>query len=147
MAARPLRPIDLIEEIARLHGYDTFPVGAPPLPRVGRLADQPLDQAITRVRNGLVAWGLYEAQTLSLGPAAGPGSLRLLNPLSSEEAWLRESVLRACSTQSRPTGPRQVRDVRLFGGGEGFAAAPGGGRPVETTRVAAVVTGARHPGH
>ena len=138
--------IDLIEEIARLHGYDTFPVELRPY-RVGRLADQPLDQAITRVRNGLVAWGLYEAQTLSLGPAAGPGSLRLLNPLSSEEAWLRESVLPSMLRAVQTNWSRQVRDVRLFEVGAGFAAAPGGGRPVETTRVAAVVTGARHPGH
>lgn len=138
--------IDLIEELARLHGYDQFPSALRPY-RVGRLGDQPLDQVITRVRNGLAARGLYEAAMLSLGPAAGPGSLRLLNPLSSEDAWLREALLPSLARAVETNWARQVREVRLFEVGVGFAAAPDRGRPVETPRVAAVLSGARTPPH
>jgi phenylalanyl-tRNA synthetase beta chain len=141
-----LTEIDLIEEIARLHGYDNFPTDLRPY-RVGRLGDQPLDRMITRVRNGLVAQGLHEAATLSLGPADSPAALKLLNPLSSEEAWLREALLPSLVRGVETNWSRQVREVRLFEVGVGFA--PGGGerRPVETTRVAAVLTGARSPAH
>ncbi len=138
--------IDLIEEIARLHGYDAFPAELRPY-RVGRLGDQPLDRVIARVRNGLAARGLFEAATLPLGPAEGPGSLRLLNPLSSEEAFLRESLLPGLGRAVETNWSRQVRAVRLFEIGAGFSAGPDGGRPRETTRVAAVLTGARTPAH
>ena len=138
--------IDLIEEIARLHGYDNFPTGLHPY-RVGRLADQPLDQVITRVRNGLVAQGLHEAATMSLGPADSPAALKLLNPLSSEEAWLREALLPSLLRGVETNWSRPVREVRLCEVGAGFARGGADGRPVETTRGAAVLTGARAPAH
>jgi len=138
--------IDLIEEVARLHGYDTFPTDLRPY-RVGRLGDQPLDHAIAQVRQGLVEEGLLETHCLPLGPAEGEGSIRLLNPLSAEEAWLRQSLLAGLGRAVETNWSRQVRDVRLFEVGTVFRAPEGGGRPEERLRVAAVVSGLREPAH
>lgn len=138
--------IDLIEEIARLHGYDRFPADLRPY-RAGRLGDQPMDVAIREVREGLVALGLCQVETLPLGPSEGEKSVKLLNPLSAEDAWLRQRLLPGLVRAVETNWSRQVRDVRLFEIGTVFRHAASGGRPEETMRVAAVLTGARAPLH
>jgi phenylalanyl-tRNA synthetase beta chain len=138
--------IDLIEEVARLHGYDNFPTDLRPY-RVGRLGAGSTDLAIRHAREGLAAQGLFEAQPLPLGPDEGEGSVRLLNPLSSEEAWLRQTLLPGLTRAVQTNWSRQVRDVRLFEIGTVFRLGGEDGRPRETLRVAAVLTGARAPAH
>jgi phenylalanyl-tRNA synthetase beta chain len=138
--------IDLIEELARLHGYDSFPTDLRPY-RVGPLAEPPAEVAILRVREGLARVGLLEAVSLPLGPSEGPEAVRLLNPLSAEDAWLRQSVLSSLRRSVATNWSHRVRDVRLFEIGTVFRVGGPGGRPREETRVAGVVTGARSPGH
>jgi phenylalanyl-tRNA synthetase beta chain len=138
--------IDLIEEVARLHGYDTFTTDLRPF-RVGRLGDAPVDQIIGQVRDGLAALGLFEAQSLPLGPSEGEGSIKLLNPLSAEEAYLRQSLLPGLGRAVETNWSRQLRDVRLFEIGTVFRAGDEGGRPAESIRVAGILTGARAPRH
>ncbi len=60
------REIDLIEEVARIHGYDQIPedVGVPMAPSHRTHADRVLE----RVRYGLTAAGLDEAVTASVVP-------------------------------------------------------------------------------
>src|SRR5207248_9635836 len=59
---------DLIEEIARLTGYDRIPSRIPPGARIGGL-DRPL-RLLRRVRNLLAGAGLFEAVTMAMiGPA------------------------------------------------------------------------------
>jgi phenylalanyl-tRNA synthetase beta chain len=138
--------IDLVEEVARIHGYDNFPVDLRPY-RVGRLGDGPMDQAIVRVRDGLAGLGLLEAQSLPLGPSEGEASVGLLNPLSAEDAYLRQSLLPGLGRAVATNWSRQVRDVRLFEIGTAFRQGGAGGRPIESIRVAGILTGARTPSH
>jgi phenylalanyl-tRNA synthetase beta chain len=58
------READLIEEVARIHGYDKIPEDAP-IP-VAPSAKRPFDSAIERVRLVLTAAGLSEAMTPSV---------------------------------------------------------------------------------
>ena len=138
--------IDLIEEVARVHGYDQFPSELRPY-RVGTLPDAPLHGAMRDVREGLVALGLLEASTLPLGPAVGPGSVALQNPLSAEEGYLRQRLLPGLVRQVERNWAVRTGDVRLFEIGTVFAAGAPGARPIERTHVAAVVTGLRAPAH
>lgn len=139
--------VDLIEEIARLHGYDNFPIELRPF-RVNRhLADGPMDRAIGVVREGLVRLGLLETTSLTMGPAESPRSVRLLNPLSAEDSHLRETLLPGLGRAVEANWSHLTRDVRLFEIGTGFRFAGEGQRPEETMRVAGVVTGARAPAH
>ncbi|HXE58600.1 MAG TPA: phenylalanine--tRNA ligase subunit beta [Gemmatimonadales bacterium] len=137
--------IDLVEEIARQHGYDNFPTELRPF-RVGLRVDAPLETAAARVREALAARGLFEVHTLPVGPSEGPESVQLLNPLSAEEAYLRQRLIPGLLRQVELNWSRQTRDVRLFQIGSVFRTG-GGPRPVEETHVAAVVTGARDPAH
>jgi phenylalanyl-tRNA synthetase beta chain len=138
--------IDLIEEIARLHGYDNFPTELRPF-RVGELASAPSEAVDAAVRRGLVAQGLFEVQTIPLGPAEGPESVRLLNPLSAEEAFLRTRLLPGLIRRVEANWAVHTRDVRLFEIGTVFRRAGAGEPPIEEHRVAGVMTGAREPAH
>ena len=61
-----MREIDLIEEVARIHGYDQIPENTRvPMAATMRKDD---DRATAIIRNTLVAAGFYEAMTTSLVP-------------------------------------------------------------------------------
>jgi phenylalanyl-tRNA synthetase beta chain len=138
--------IDLIEEIARLHGFDNFPIELRPF-RVGNLPDDPAHLAAQRVREGLVAMGLLEASTLPFGPAETGAAVAVLNPLSAEDAYLRQRLLPGLAREAERNWAAKTRDLRLFEIGTAFAAGAPGERPRETLRVAAVLSGARAPEH
>jgi phenylalanyl-tRNA synthetase beta chain len=141
------REIDLIEEIARLHGYDAFPADLRPF-RLGRLPDAPEEALTAQVRRGLVAEGFYEVVSLPLGPAdGGAPAVRLVNPLASEHAWLRRRLLPGLVRLVEANWANHVSDVRLFEIGTTFEPGAAGGRPHEERRVAAVLTGRREPPH
>lgn len=141
-----LKEIDLVEEVARVHGYDNFPMELRPF-RMGTVPDAPEEQAAGRVRQGLARLGLLEVVTLPMGPEDGPASVRILNPLSSEDAWLRRRLLPGLARQVQHNWANQIRDVRLFEIGTVFERGCPGETPKEQLRVAAVVTGARAPAH
>jgi phenylalanyl-tRNA synthetase beta chain len=141
-----VREIDLIEEIARLHGYDGFPSDLRPF-RMGTLPDAPEEKVTSAVRRGLVELGLYEISRLPLGPAEGGESVRLLNPLSADDAWLRRRLLPGLLRLVEGNWANHVEDVRLFEIGTTWSAGQPGDRPREERRVAAVFTGHREPPH
>jgi phenylalanyl-tRNA synthetase beta chain len=140
------REIDLVEEVARLHGYDAFPSDLRPF-RVGQLPDAPEEAATAAVRRGLVAEGFYEVVSLPMGPAHDPDSVRLLNPLAADDAYLRRRLLPGLVRLVEANWANRVADVRLFEIGTAFAAGRPGERPREERRVAAVLTGRHEPEH
>ena len=93
-------PVDLIEEIVRTNGYDRVPATIPPW-RPLKLAFDRTQRPQTRLKNLLSGAGLFEVMTYSFVgssqlKAAGlaPDShLKLQNPLSSEQEYLRASLL------------------------------------------------------
>ena len=139
-----LREADLIEEVARAHGYDAFPATLSPY-KPGTIPDDPLFQLEDRLRERLCALGLSEAQTPALGPARH-GDVAVLNPISAEESRLRRDRLPGLLSHLERNLARGVRDVRLFEFGTAFAPGAGGeARPVETTRAAVALHGRRAP--
>lgn len=139
-----LREVDLIEEVARTHGYDAFPAEMSAA-RPGTVPDDPLFQLEDRLRGLLAANGISEAQTPALGPARH-GDVALLNPMSRDEGHLRRDRLAGLLTHVERNMSRGVRDVRLFELGTAFAPSQDG-RPHESARVAVVLTGGRMPPH
>jgi len=114
---------DLIEEIARIYGYDAIPVT---LPRV-RKTEQiyaPAEKPLRSLRHFLAGLGLAEIMNLSFGaPAdlekAGLGSaaetmIRLQNPLSENHAGMRVSLVPAMLQTVATNLRRGVDAVGLF---------------------------------
>ncbi|WP_437603250.1 phenylalanine--tRNA ligase subunit beta [Sorangium sp. So ce590] len=113
--------IDLIEEVARVAGYDQIPsrlprVGAAP---AGAKGDYRLRRRVRQICTGI---GLHEAVTYSfLSPqelkAARYDSaslLRLVNPLSEEKSVMRPSLVPGLLTVAQRSQRYNVPRVRLF---------------------------------
>jgi phenylalanyl-tRNA synthetase beta chain len=144
------REVDLIEEVARLRGYDSFPDELGPY-RLGTVPDAPIERARARVRDACVRAGLLEARTMPLGPADGTDAVEILNPMSLEDRFLRARLLPGLVRRVEYNWAARSRDIRLFEVGTVFRrreqGAGSGGLPDEWTSVAGVITGARRPPH
>src|SRR5438445_6994308 len=141
------REVDLIEEVARLRGYDTFPDELRPY-RPGTVPDAPAEVTLRRIRDQLVrsGGGLLEVRTLPLGPADRPEAVAIQNPLSAEEGYLRSRLVPGLIRRVEYNWSQGQRDIRLFEVGTVFRAG-NGPRPEEALHLAIVFTGARHPAH
>ncbi len=139
------REVDLIEEVARLRGYDSFPSQLRPL-RPSVVPNDPDVATHARLEQAFTGLGLHQARSLSLTGSGGSDAFRVLNPLSTEDAYLRRDLLSGLTRSVERNWAVRERDVRLFEIGRVFRDT-GDPRPEEATRVAAVVTGARIPPH
>lgn len=140
-----LREADLIEEVARVHGYDAFPETLGPF-RPGAAPGHPLFGLEDSLRARMVAEGFSEAHTPALGPAKD-GDVALLNPVAATEGFLRRDRMSGLLGHVERNMARGVRDVRLFEIGTAFAPAGAGEPPAESARIAVVLAGAREPAH
>ncbi len=139
------REEDLIEEIARLTGYDAFPDELRAY-RPGVVPEASSERALARVRDALVRAGFFEARTSPLGTADAPDAVALRNPLSAEESHLRSHLLPGLVRRVEYNWAMRERDVRLFEVGTVFRATAGR-TPEEQLMVGGVLTGARRPPH
>lgn len=136
---------DLIEELARRHGYDTFPDELRAF-RPGTVPDHPLFALEDRLRTLLVGRGLLEAHTAAFAPESD-GDVGLMLPLAATESRLRRALLPGLLRRAEYNFARGARSIRLFEVGTVFAAAGSGKPPHEATHLAIVVTGPRRPPH
>ncbi|HYD52855.1 MAG TPA: phenylalanine--tRNA ligase subunit beta, partial [Gemmatimonadaceae bacterium] len=140
-----IHEVDLIEEVARLRGYDSFPDELRPQ-RPGAVPDS-IDYVVSRrVREALVAVGLLEARPMPFVAAReGAEYVRVANPLAENEAYLRREVLETLARRAEHNLAHQQGNVRLFEIGAAFL--PASPYPTEEVRVAALVMGDRRPRH
>jgi phenylalanyl-tRNA synthetase beta chain len=141
-----VREVDLIEEVARLHGYQNFPSDLRAF-RPSPLSDAAIERIADEVRDGLARRGLFEVLPLPMTPRDDDESVRLANPLSSTEGYLRRRLLPSLVRLVEGNWAKHVPDVRLFEIGNVFRTAPAGERPREERHVAVVLTGRREPPH
>jgi phenylalanyl-tRNA synthetase beta chain len=139
-----LREVDLIEEVARLHGYGAFSSELRPF-RAGTVPDAPIELLASRLRTMLAHAGLYEVRPMPF-VSGGEAHVRVRNPLAENEAFLRRSILESLARRAEYNLSHMQGDVRLFEVGNVFA--PSRSRlPHEEVRVAALIMGARRPPH
>ncbi|MEP6508487.1 MAG: phenylalanine--tRNA ligase subunit beta [Gemmatimonadales bacterium] len=138
---------EVIEEVARLHGYDAFSSAVRPY-RPGSRLDAPMHIAATRVRQAAVAAGLFEARPMPF-VREGVDAHRVRNPLAEDEAYLRTSLLDSLARRVEYNFAHMQRNVRLFEVGTVFTHenAKGTTAPAERTHAAAVIVGDRRPPH
>lgn len=145
------READLIEEVARLRGYDAIPEA---LPAAGfsPVADAPELRLQTSLREALSAAGLHETLNYSfvergrLTALSAPAPLRLKNPISEELAVMRTSLLAGLLENVRFNRNREGEALALYEIGRVYLAEPQRDQPVaEPLRVAGVLTGRARP--
>lgn len=141
--------VDLIEELARLHGYNRLPVRYPQ----ARLAPQPRAEArsdLPALRRLLVARGYQEAITYSFidqkwfelfSPGVEP--LLLANPISADMSAMRSSLWPGLVKSLQHNLNRQQDRVRLFESGLRFVGQLEGLK--QEPMLAGVICGSRLP--
>ena len=85
-----LREIDLIEEIARLIGYDRFDSNLPNPIKPGKLTPEQL--SLRKIKNSFVEHGFYEVLSYSLVPEDNETLIKISNPLLLETSCLRDNI-------------------------------------------------------
>ncbi|HWJ24832.1 MAG TPA: phenylalanine--tRNA ligase subunit beta [Gemmatimonadaceae bacterium] len=140
------REVDLIEEVARLRGYDALSSDLRPY-RASTVPEAPLAATSRRVREALVAAGLLETRAMPFVAGSADGYVRVLNPLAENEAHLRANVLESLARRAEYNLTHMQGNVRLFEIGAAFAPAKPGELPNEEYRIAALIMGARRPPH
>ena len=123
---------DLIEEIARLHGYDNIPAPVPRGP-LAMLAQPEGQRPQARVRQLLVDRGYQEVvnfafveEAWELDFAANADLIRLANPIAGQMAVLRSTLLGGLISNLVTNLRRKQSRVRLFETGRIFRRAAGG---------------------
>ncbi|MCX6995616.1 MAG: phenylalanine--tRNA ligase subunit beta, partial [Kiritimatiellaeota bacterium] len=143
------REVDLVEEVARIHGLDRIPAPTPHAQLVVG-ADDRATQAQTLCRQHLVGLGLREIMNYSFvaaplldlfEPAAAPRRLVLPHPVSQEEAVLRNALAPQMAATLGRNHARQIPEAALFEIGRVFLR-DAQGRPAEEERLAIGLTGA-----
>jgi len=126
------REIDLIEEVARVYGYNRF---ANTLPAPGVVITQPTQAKEAAVRTRLLALGFSESVSSTFAGQSdtdlfypqtnetkqqGKRTVPMENPLSEEASLLRPSLVPGMVTMLAHNLNRDVKEVRLFEQGQIF---------------------------
>jgi phenylalanyl-tRNA synthetase beta chain len=141
--------VDLVEELARIHGYDRLPATllAEQLPEQHRNRSLWLEE---RVRDTLASLGLQEVITyaltepdreLPLGASGGP-YVEIRNPISSQRTVMRRTVL-AGVLEVAAANLRHTDGIRFYEIAPVYIPKPGQKLPDEPRRLAVVLAGQR----
>ncbi len=137
--------VDLIEEVARLRGYDSFPLELRSF-RPSNVGDDPQWLLSRRVREALVGAGMLEARPMPF-VVGGEGFVRVSNPLSEAEAFLRREILDTLARRAEYNLARMQGNIRIFEIGSVFEPRSKTELPYEELRVGVLVMGRRQPPH
>ena len=135
---------DIVEEIARMVGYDQLPTTSLPAPEGGvRAITTPIQARVRTARRVLAARGFLEAVTWSFMSKANaalfgktPDSLTVANPVASDLNQMRPSILANLAGAAQRAANRGEPGARFFEAGPIYL---GDGPDDQRTVVAALV--------
>lgn len=150
------REIDLVEEVARLKGFEQIPVT---MPKARVFSDRPtLHQRVERrLKNLMVSHGFSEVVNFSftagdafdkiLLPADDPRrtSVKLLNPISDELSVMRTTLLPGLMETSARNFSYRILNQRLFELRRVYLPREGHVLPAEPVFLGGILTGRRFP--
>jgi len=148
------RPVDLMEEIARLSSYNNIPTTYPLIPAKARQPEKQLN-----LRDGLkkvmTGFGFTETINYSFINRLSCDSLRLesddqrrnmvdiLNPLTEEQAVMRTSLIPGLLETIHHNIAQQIKTLRLFEVGKIYISKGEDDLPEEIEMLAGIWTGSR----
>jgi phenylalanyl-tRNA synthetase beta chain len=148
------RPEDLMEEVARLSGFDTIPVTFPAMPAGQRPPAQRLElrKRAKTVLNGLgfsevITYSFIHPQSCDRLQLAAEdprrGTVTVLNPLAEDQAAMRSSLIPGLLETMRFNLAQQTKRLKIFEIGKVFLQSPGAELPEEPEILAGLWTGSR----
>ncbi|QTA91585.1 phenylalanine--tRNA ligase subunit beta [Desulfonema magnum] len=146
------RPVDLMEEIARLSGYQNIPTTFPAIPAQARESERKLELR-QRIKRILIGFGFTEAVNYSFMNRLACDQLRLgqddpkrslldiLNPLTEDQGVMRTSLVPGLLETMRRNISQQVKDLKLFEIGKTFISKGQDTLPEEIEFISGLWTG------
>jgi len=147
------REVDMIEEVARIHGFENIPLT---MPSYVSAPDRTRNhqRTLRRVNESMNACGFTEIITMSFvskeackaftEDGGQGGGLELMNPLNEELAVMRTSLIPGLMTAAKRNINFKSEDLRLYEIGKTFTAIAGQDLPREDMVLSAVALGRRH---
>jgi phenylalanyl-tRNA synthetase beta chain len=151
------RPVDLMEEVARLIGYDRIPATMPNISSSSRkeLKTIPLRKRVREILTGLgfdeiITYSFISEGFCSAFPNPGKSNLiscvRIKNPISEDQSVMRTSLIPGLLITMNRNWAQRNLNLRLFEMGNVFTATADPDRlPEETNKLSLLWTGRRHP--
>jgi phenylalanyl-tRNA synthetase beta chain len=145
-------PADLVEEVARIEGFDKMPLLAPPRAEGYRAPPASIGESRTRLaRRACASLGYFEAITWSFCARAqaqafgggGGEEMLIANPIAADLDCMRPSALPLLLVAAQQNANRGFDDARLFEAGPAYANTTLEGQQ----RTIAAVWRARPPRH
>jgi phenylalanyl-tRNA synthetase beta chain len=150
-----LREIDLIEEIARLYGYDRVPATLPAVSVIQGSRDGK-EAAEGRLREIMTGAGYTEVINYSFLSQSAVDQLgigeaderrrhvRIRNPLTEEQAVMRTTIVYSLLLNAKRNADCGRFDLKIFEIGRTFIGRGEGELPREANRAAFLITGLRY---
>lgn len=149
------REIDLMEEVARMEGYDKIPVTSPPM-RISGWKDD-LELALgSRARETMIGFGFAEIISYSFVSPDFPdicgaeknsrlrAFVELRNPLSVDQSVMRTSLLPGLLAAAKTNMSHGEETLKLFEYGKVFFKGEDESLPQEEIFLAAIMAGLSH---
>jgi len=150
------RPEDLMEEVARVYGYENIATTLPVVAPANRFRKAATPRSLREAcREKMIGFGFFEAVNYSFISREGTEKLLLskkdprrralaiLNPLSEEQAVMRTSLLPGLLETAARNLSKQIKTLRLFETGKVFFDRGEGQLPEEREMLAGLWTGNR----
>ena len=144
--------IDLVEEIARVYGFDNIPTTLPrgdiPIPQV-----DPREDLRERVKTYLLQCGMMEAMNYAFYhpdvfdrirlESTDPlrQAVQIANPLTEDQSIMRTTLLPSLLANAQRNRNHQINDVQFFECSKVFIPNGTGEYPNEPERVAGIIAG------
>ncbi len=150
------REVDLVEEVARIEGYDKIPTTLPRA-EISPGREPELMGIARRVKRIMAGLGLNETisysfaskdQVASLGFGADDPAMAMvevMNPLSDDQAVMRTSLLVSLLGAASRNISRRNHEIKMFELGKVFYNQGGEELPREEERLCCIMAGPRHP--
>ncbi|MBF0117229.1 MAG: phenylalanine--tRNA ligase subunit beta [Desulfobacterales bacterium] len=149
------RPVDLIEEVARLNGYDKIPITFPNIPADVRKGSQDISLR-SKIRELMNGFGFTEIITYSFISELSCDRLRLpyddirrnvirvLNPIAEDQTVMRTSLVPGLLSSMQFNISQQIKNLKLFEVGKIFINKSKDDLAIEKQMLSCLLTGSRY---
>jgi phenylalanyl-tRNA synthetase beta chain len=146
------REIDLIEEVARLYGYDRIPATLPPVSVTAVIKDHQ-QVVVDRIREIMKGSGYSEIITFSfispdsaqrLGISEDDNRrkvVKIKNPLTEDQSVMRTTLVNSLLETMKKNAHNGCLDLKMFEIGRVFFHKKEGELPIEKNRIGCLITG------
>ena len=149
------REIDLVEEIARINGYDNIPVTFPKASLTAKQANQSINFA-GKLRDIIISMGYSEVINYSFVAPENLNAMnfddsdprtqhmKILNPLSADQSVMRTSILPSLLLNLKHNQNNNISSIKFFEISNIFLKGSNDSEHIESKKISGLISGLRN---